>query len=545
MSPTRVRPRGASSCAFTLIEVVVVIVILGILSAAVVIPRIGTLRDDATKASEDGVVAAVRAGIHAARMRNVAAGTGSYPDTLDQAALGRASRHNPLFAGVMSRGVTDGRWRKVGPRSYVYDPSGKQYNYNARTGEFSPGAVAGGAPPGGGGTVAGSAPPSAPAPPAASPGPGSSGPTGLTQAEVQSLAPDEIVPANLTPQQMSWLTYDQYSQLSQSQLDQLSEAQKAALASKASSLSSQELAGLSNAMLALMAPELSGQQVAGLSNEQFEQIVSKLSAAQIAAATPEQIAMLSRQAYENLTPAQKAALTAKQRAERELADWIRSLRYPQFPSLSPEQIKYLTPAQIATIPNDWWLARIPTDSRHALTARQIQALRVDRTGIGLLSEQQRTYLLTSQVQKLRYSQFRHLPADRIAELTPQQIASIPNDWWLARFSAEARAKLTAQQVQALQVDRTGIGLLTAQQRTYLTTAQVQKLRYSQLRYVPVDRVPELTPQQIASIPNDWWFKRFSSEAIAALTAEQVAALRPEVYDRVKHLLTADQIAMRQ
>ena len=70
------------------------------------------------------------------------------------------------------------------------------------------------------------------------------------------------------------------------------------------------------------------------------------------------------------------------------------------------------------------------------------------------------------------------------------------------------------------------------------------MRYTQFRYLPPDRVPELTPQQISQIPDDWWFRRFSSEAIAALTPEQVAALRPDVYDRVKHLLTADQVALR-
>lgn len=98
---------------FTLIELVMVIVILGVL-AAVAIPRYFSLQSEARLSAERGVVGGVRAGIltyHADQLRQ---GNDAYPTTLDSAAASSTSvSDNPFFDTVLAQGgITDGSWSK-------------------------------------------------------------------------------------------------------------------------------------------------------------------------------------------------------------------------------------------------------------------------------------------------------------------------------------------------------------------------------------------------------------------------------------------------
>src|SRR3989338_7183462 len=96
---------------FTLIELIMVIVILGIL-AVVAIPRFTNLSINANTSAEQGVVGGVRAGIAAVHANNFAAlppVAPNYPATLDAAALAACTVANPCFGTVLSQGgVTSG-----------------------------------------------------------------------------------------------------------------------------------------------------------------------------------------------------------------------------------------------------------------------------------------------------------------------------------------------------------------------------------------------------------------------------------------------------
>ncbi|MCA9244973.1 MAG: cadherin-like domain-containing protein, partial [Phycisphaerales bacterium] len=161
-------------------------------------------------------------------------------------------------------------------------------------------------------------------------------------------------------------------------------------------------------------------------------------------------------------------------------------------------------------------------------ADQVQALNVANVSIGYLTPDQREMLTPDQVDDLGYTQFRYLPVDQVEHLTPDQIATIPNSSWFATMSADARAELDADQVQGLNVAKVSIGYLTPDQREALTVDQVQSLGYSDFRYLPTDRIHDLTPDQISSIPNTSWFNQFNADQRDALTHEQIRAINGNI-----------------
>lgn len=114
---------------FTLIEIVMTIIILGILGAIVAIPRLFDLTDSALIAAEKGIVGGVRTSLY-----SYYANYRSYPPALDTSSNGPCTRTNPCFTTVLGEGGITKDWIKSG-NAYT-GPAGTLFTYDPIEGTF-------------------------------------------------------------------------------------------------------------------------------------------------------------------------------------------------------------------------------------------------------------------------------------------------------------------------------------------------------------------------------------------------------------------------
>lgn len=120
--------------AFTLIELVFVIVILGIL-ATVAIPKLIVTRDDAEIAKAKSQIAAVRSGIQLKRNEMILSGTQGYPTSLEDGTC--------CFGGILSTRIEERKddnsygW-KLENNTYSINTNKEQvkFTYSASDGSF-------------------------------------------------------------------------------------------------------------------------------------------------------------------------------------------------------------------------------------------------------------------------------------------------------------------------------------------------------------------------------------------------------------------------
>jgi prepilin-type N-terminal cleavage/methylation domain-containing protein len=128
------RHRGAT--AFTLIELVTVIVIFGIL-ASVAIPAYLEHRADAKRSTEQQIVGAVRTAIYNRHAKDEITGNASWLTNLDTASPNSpASAISPFFNLVLDAPVT-GDWTKGSTANTYVGPTSTTYYYDPDTGRFS------------------------------------------------------------------------------------------------------------------------------------------------------------------------------------------------------------------------------------------------------------------------------------------------------------------------------------------------------------------------------------------------------------------------
>lgn len=120
--------------AFTMIELVFVIVVLGIL-AAIAIPKFAATRTDAIIAKGRSDVASIRSGIISERQSRLIQGQSSF--------IAPANLNNGgLFGGVLTYPLTDsteeGHWHKVDDTTYTFKVGGQTctFKYTQSTGKF-------------------------------------------------------------------------------------------------------------------------------------------------------------------------------------------------------------------------------------------------------------------------------------------------------------------------------------------------------------------------------------------------------------------------
>lgn len=114
-----------SKYAFTMIEVVFVIVVLGIL-AAIAVPKLATTRNDAIVSKARSEIASIRSAIITERQSRLIRGDSSY---IAGTSI-NTNTSNGLFGGILTYPITSsvdsGRWSVSG----VADINTSKYNYN-------------------------------------------------------------------------------------------------------------------------------------------------------------------------------------------------------------------------------------------------------------------------------------------------------------------------------------------------------------------------------------------------------------------------------
>jgi hypothetical protein len=383
------------------------------------------------------------------------------------------------------------------------------------------------------------------------------------------------VPKDVLPTEIPTLTYNRFHELGVAQVPLLTPAQVATIpdigwfdtmsAAQRAALTLPQVQALRIGPIRLT--HLTPTQIGWLTTSQIQSVIyydfKYLLPSQIPLLTSAQIGSVPTD-YTfriEMSAAQRAALTQPQiqslpiSGETFRIDWlssqqinwltvaqIRSVIQFDFDLLTPSQVPSLTPAQIATVVDDWTLrTSMPVQSRAALTEPQIQALNVDKTRIDWLTPTQLTWLTAAQAPRILLADLAiQLPATLIPYLSHLQIAAVPDNFIFSSWTSAARAALTAQQVQVLNIPAVRIDFLTPQQVGFLTSGQIASLPINDLKYLNPNQIPLVTTSQIAAIPDPGPFSEWSDAARAALTVTQVQALN--VAQVRINLLTSQQIS---
>ncbi len=130
---------------YTLLEIVLIIVILGIL-AAIAVPKLWVTRDDAVIAKGRSEVATIRSAINSDRQKRALKGDFSIRNSLDSANANTANEKlfegnstSPLLEYPIYSDSKAGHWMKTGQNKYTFyldDTTGVEFTYDTTSGKF-------------------------------------------------------------------------------------------------------------------------------------------------------------------------------------------------------------------------------------------------------------------------------------------------------------------------------------------------------------------------------------------------------------------------
>jgi len=136
--------QGDNRSAFTMIELIFVIVVLGILGA-VAIPRLAASRDDAMLVKGKSQIAAIRSGISLLKSKRLLEGNATVIDALDAATAAGGEGQKLFYGGIYGNILEypilskngDGNWMKtVDPATYTFQVLNQTitFTYSSTTG---------------------------------------------------------------------------------------------------------------------------------------------------------------------------------------------------------------------------------------------------------------------------------------------------------------------------------------------------------------------------------------------------------------------------
>lgn len=125
--------------AFSMIELVFVIVVLGILSA-IAVPKFAATRTDAQISKGRADIASIRSAIITERQSRLIKGDSDWISQLSDNNTTLFTHNNLLLYGVTS-GKEDGHWERTATNKYTFHVGGKNctFTYDSSAGTFSKG----------------------------------------------------------------------------------------------------------------------------------------------------------------------------------------------------------------------------------------------------------------------------------------------------------------------------------------------------------------------------------------------------------------------
>jgi len=298
-----------------------------------------------------------------------------------------------------------------------------------------------------------------------------------------------------------------------------------------------------------VATKLTPDQMASIKSDwYFKELVNtagdSLTKTQIQAALPSTLGPNAGQ----LTAEQIGWLTSDQ-FNAATGGWAIGNMVKKMPSVAAK----LSADQMASIEDPWWIGELVNTAGSSLKKTQIQAVLPSALSpkAGLLSAEQIGWLTDKQLSAVMGDDpiggiVKKVPSV-VTKLSTDQIASMKNSWWFGQIVKTAGSSLTKAQIQAARPSTVGPneGLLTAEQIGWLSNEQVHAAMGDWAIVDMVKKVPamvtKLTPDQMASLKSDWWFKTLVNTAGTSLTKPQIQAARPSTVGPNEGLLTAEQI----